>query len=147
MLPLQLHNPWILGIEWPDFISSLLLLAAVLRMRSLLRAGRDAKLGTMLDTSAMRERMTTIDLPRPRDCGEFILFPFLESWRTGVEGRGITLTSVPRWGEWPQCYLQSTVCLPSQTQLQRGYLPATHRRTIKHEDNVSNYSTASPSWE
>lgn len=65
-------------------------------MRSLLRAGRDAKLGTMLDTSAMRERMTTIDLPRPRDCGEFILFPFLESWRTGVEGRGITLTSVPR---------------------------------------------------
>lgn len=24
VLPLQLHNPWILGIEWPGFISSLL---------------------------------------------------------------------------------------------------------------------------
>lgn len=64
MLPLQLHNPWILGIEWPDFISSLLLLAAVLMMRSLLGAGRNAKLGTMLDTSATGERMTSQGKPQ-----------------------------------------------------------------------------------
>lgn len=38
------------------------------------RGGPQRKLGTMLDTSAMGERM--IELPCPRDCGEVVLFLF-----------------------------------------------------------------------
>lgn len=103
------------------------------------RGGLQRKLGTMLDTSAMGERMAARENHRAalsRGLWGVSLVPVFKSCRTEVDACGITLTSVPRWGEWLQCYLWSTVCLPSQTQPQRGHLPAHHRGMTNHENNV-----------
>lgn len=103
------------------------------------RGGPQHKLGTMLDTSAKGERMTARENHRAaasRGLWGGGIVPVFKSSRTEVDACAVTLTSVPRWGEWLQRYLWSTVCLPSQTPLQRGPFPAHHRGMTNHANNV-----------
>lgn len=75
----------------------------------------------------------TIELPCPGVCGEVGIVPvFPEPCRIAV---AVTLTPAPRRAEWLQCYLWSSVCLPSPTQLQRGHLAAAHRRLTNRENS------------
>lgn len=144
VLPLQLHNPWILGIEWPCFISSLLPTGSCAVRWGHYKAGHKHSLGIILDTIVKTHRvwmrMTAKGDPRAvtillwGGCRAFVLFLFwvvLPRWfvqRCIEENReqrswmmpvcvgvwvqaGIIISSMPGWGEWPQCYLWSTACL------------------------------------
>lgn len=61
------------------------------------------------------------------------------SCRMAVDACAVTLTSAPRWAEWLQCYLWSSVCLPSPTQLQRRTLSCYSQKNDKSWDQSNTF--------